>query len=525
MDDIAQDPSRYATIFSNFCEFFTIKQLQRLSLITPQWKYYTDNIIANNTCVKITKNNIKGLRLTRRYGEFEIIDISSNDLNAVLKSIVYLQAEDVKIGMRTKYLKKLSISRVVLTEATLGLLEELQFVDELCIIGCQIEFDDLNILCRTLNFQVTGTNENQVCKRLIQNNHQHLRNMCIDATRNQSILQPIEAVSYPSLTNITLFNQHVSLEEFFRVNPQITSCSFKCTVISQTALDALQNHCTNLEDLSLHRFGGENLDVHIFNVQKLKTLRLTGMFNVNITNTDFTNLKVFQNNTLRSDLCMPLLEKMPNLTTLDLGMLQFFSRDTNITAQLLSHISKFCPKLEKLVLEKNRNIHLNAQDYEFETFENLQEMDISHTQLSDELLSRLSAPKLVKARISFTCITDKGLEHLSANCPSLEEVYIEDCFGIRDEGVSHLVENLQFLKYLEAENSGSRLTASLFHTVFSKASLSANLLGIRINRKIIEDMNQHHETLGDILCVRNDVRYILMNTIKERRKKVSNHYW
>lgn len=511
-----KDPNAYHIVAQNLCKYLPSNQIKALSTIAFEWKYVTDSILEKECLVKIHKNNVNELQLlSRRYFEFELQGISSEELNVFLRHIIKRYSEDEKNGKYKRYLKKLVLIEVDITSENMKLLKELEVVDKLYLSRCNMHFEsfenqDMNICLKYLLFTVNSANDIEICRNLLSSNRESLE--CI-ALSGPAALQVLDPFHYPKLEKIVFNNATVNFEEFFQTNQQIRRCEFELMHLPRGTLQMLQKHCPFLDELCIKscRTLEESESVNIDCATKLKVLTICGSMKFNLPDTKLENLNTFENNSGSPEFLTSLLPTMPELVNLSLQRSQRTISGFDFSSQLLSVISKNCPKLEKLNLRQVPDLSKNCSLYEFKKFEKLVILNLAYTKLSDELLFKLSIPKLRFVNIKGTCITDKGLEYLAINCPFLKDVFIGENANVTDEGVSYLVDKLKNLTYLGAERS-SKLTQISVHTVASKKLLSADLSGVRAELKDIEKYNLTHEIKRDLIFLTNEFRTIVIST-------------
>ncbi|KAL5290772.1 LRRC29.2 family protein [Megaselia abdita] len=529
MENFVQNPSSFHLVVGNLCNFLTISEIKFLSVLTKEWKAVTDPIISKKCPLKIDKSNVgKFESFTRRYERFRVQEIPTSQVENLLAHLIKNQSDDLKNGRRKQYPKVLMFIKVVMTENTLKLLKDLEYIEELLIYSCNMDFSgeleniDLNMSLKKLVCTVKSYHESRVFHQLLNSNKLSLRNIkiCIDydiesnMCEDDGSLKTLDDIHFPNLEAVTVNYETLNFKRFFRNNSQLKSFTMHFTTVPKGVIEALQEYCPDLENLSVDGCETEAEDdvLNIYKVEKLSVLKLTGSLKVNFANLNFEKLETFANDNITPQILLSILPKMKNLKYLDLSCLQYYQHDCVLSSELLSAISVACPKLERLLLLRNPGINNNLDPSKFKPFAKLENYNFNMTDLKDELLFCLATPRLWKAQLHATCITDAGLSYLANNCPLLEKVYIGNCDSITDEGVSYLVENLVNLRYLCIQYC-AQLTSSSFKTILAKKLLSANVSGMEI--KDIEESHEYMENEGDKILIKNGYRCITIDFYKK----------
>lgn len=517
MAKFLENPLSFHLIAGCLCKFLKKNEVQTMSLLARDWKTVTDNIIGTDCEIKINKENINNLNLlSRRYVKFFLEGISSEDLNIFLLFIIKRYSQDSSNGKYKRYLKQLTMKDVQLSDSSLRLLKELEFIEKLFFSTCNMDFpysENMNLSLNELLFTVKSANENELCKNFLSSNKQSLKRIYV--TNPEDIL-PVDSVHYPHLEHIIFNSTLVNFEEFFKKNPQLKKCEFYCMKIPLGTIRMLQKYCPKLDELYLRccrtREECENFNAEC--AQKLKVLLINGTLNFNLPGTKFEKLNTFVNNSRTPEYLMSIFPTMPELLNLTLSRSHRHVHGYEFSSELLKVISESCPKLEKLDLRKIIDINKNCELYEFKTFERLVHFQCHNTKFNDQLLFSLSMPRLLVVNLKDTCITDKALEYLADNCPLLEEATLGQNSDITDEGVSYMVEKLKNLTFLDLEKC-SKITLTTFHTVLAKKMINANLAGgVRMT---MEDIRKTKNTIknikDDMVLIKDYFRSILVSVL------------
>lgn len=272
-------------------------------------------------------------------------------------------------------------------------------------------------------------------------------------------------IHLPNLREFSIEARTLNLEsglmEFLQNHRCLEVCEFCNMNIGDVVVEELRKNCENLKRVSLKRclqLGGKTLN-NLGLMRKLEHLDLT---NTNFSAEDLGHfnsrqLKYFKIcfsseaaiGGLSSPQTQSLLQSMTNMRVLDLYQLQSHFGGPILDYTILPFISKQMPNLVELDLGGNFAICEDLALKDKLVFNKLEKLNLSSTELTDELLCLIYAPKLRSLDMGESEITTRGVHHIVRNSPLIEDLQLERPYNLHVSDVRYISEHLPFLRKLD----------------------------------------------------------------------------
>lgn len=461
--EFLMNPSGFPKVIQNLSEHLSTRELKSLSVVSSDWSHAVNELLEerayfNLKCTESAKS------INRTYRKFLLFKVNRMYIKKAMKWLVAYNT--IQCNQKKEYqCEELFLHKLKLTENGLKLLKHLGRLKSLRIEDCCVpnDLDDMtfNLHLEHLSITSDDTINKELISRILSSNKDSLKtiSLMIPFTDFSDIF---EKSTFPNLQKLSLLSNTVSsdaLETFFNNHKSLQNFTMMSAVtINDTTLESLSRNCTNLEALDLRlplNTTDKSVD-YINRFKELKTLTINGMplegtelshiRLPKLTHFGYSILRNTSNSITDKDL-ESLFLSMSLLRTLNLGHCE--NQETRITSKTLSLISKCFPELESLQL--NGNCFLcEGQIEEINVFKHLFSLNLFNTRLKDKFLCAIKAPNLKKIDLGLSDITITSLMHIVDNFKNLESIEIISCKSISDSTIKVLLNEMKFLKFIDA---------------------------------------------------------------------------
>lgn len=468
----------YPTIVSLF-DKLSFQELKSLSLVSKGWYEATNYFIARRTVIKWEKYHPCEIEFTRHYNDVKVCSIGFNDVVEKLpKNLVALDTslcriEDFKPLQKFKKLKSLAMHFV-------------NFAEPSSLMDLVLGLESLEV--------TTRETELSIYQQLIRANGS-IRNLSLCFSTDYEDLYEgefndfLRNIHLPNLQQISLYtcgnlNIGACLKEFFQNHSGLKACSLINFKISDDTIKVLRKSCDNLEQVKLYKC--PELTGATLNELKL----MTGLKHLHLgsTNLPVKDLEKFNPRELETfKLCFSetapidglltvhiksIFQSMRNMRVLDLSGLKSDYGNVALDFNILPFIAEQMPNLVDLNLNQLSDVCHGIGDFKEDLkFKHLEKLDLSYTDLTDQLLCLINAPKLKILHMNYSYIDITGLHHITKKSPLIEQLFLQSSYRLGDEHVIYIADNLPYLRKLNVEFC--RISEQSYKKLLNETSIEA----------------------------------------------------
>lgn len=464
--EFLSNPSGFPEVIKNISEHLSTRELKSLSVVSNDWSHAIKEVLEerayfNLNCTESAKS------ITRTYQKFVLSKVNRMYIKKAMKLLVKynnIQCDKTK-GYKCD---ELVLRKLKLTNSGLKLLRSIRKLNSLDIDCCSIpfDFDEMDFDLQLQSFTITSddsVNKDFISKILTSNKYTlKTINLMIPFDDFSSIF---EHTIFDELEKLSLLSNTVSadaLEKFFEHHKSLQNFTIMNAVgIQDSTLDSLSRNCANLKVLDL-RFPLNTTERSVDCINRLHELRALNVLGLLLEGRELSSihlpkLREFGYGVLRKT-SNSIAEKdfeslfcsMPRIRSLNLGHCE--NQETKVNSKTVALASKCLPELQSLKLNGNYFLCDGPIEH-IDDFKNLETLNLYNTGLTNSFLCNIEAPRLKKIDIGLSDhVSMKGLMHMVEHFKMIETIEMTSCKGITDCAIKLLLNELEFLKFIDARD-------------------------------------------------------------------------
>ncbi|KAL5275496.1 hypothetical protein ACFFRR_001392 [Megaselia abdita] len=464
--EFLSNPSGFPKVIQNISKHLSTHELKSLSAVSSDWSHAIKEVLEerayfNLNCTESAKS------IDRTYQKFVLSKVNRMYIKKAMKLLV--KYNNIQCEKSKSYkCEELLLRKLKFTNSGLKLLATLKHLNSLDIDSCCIplDFDEIDFNLQLENFTITSddsVNEHFINRILISNKNTLKTIQLMFPFDDQGGI--FEHTIFPQLQKLSLLSSTVSadaLEKFFEHHKSLQNLTIMNAVgMQDSTLDSLSRNCVNLKVLDL-RFPLNTTERSVDYINRLHELRVLNIHGLVLEGREISRIHLPKltafgcgvlretSNSIAEKDFESLFYSMPVIRSLNMAHCE--NRGTRITSKVISLMSKCLPELIHLKL--NGNYYLcDGKIQQIDVFKNLEFLNLYNTGIKDKFLCEIKAPRLKTIDIGLCDnVSMTGLMHIVEHFRNIESIEMTSCKGINDSAIRLLLNELNYLKFIDVRD-------------------------------------------------------------------------